>query len=115
MDTIIISELEVAYQVGVTADERSTPQRLLLSLELSHDFAKAAASDELTATINYDALCRRLSSFGHNREWKLIETLAVDVAEMVLKDFGPLAVVVEVKKFIIPQARYVGVRVKRPL
>jgi dihydroneopterin aldolase len=45
--------------------------------------------------------------------WKLIETLAVDLAQMILEDFGPRRVTVEVKKFIIPQARQVSVRVAR--
>lgn len=115
MDTIIVSDLEVYYHVGITDAERSTPQRLLLSLEMSQDFKEAAAADNLKATINYDAVCGRLSRFGDGRQWKLIETLAVDVAEMVLKEFRPASVLVEVKKFIIPQARHVGVRVRRPL
>jgi dihydroneopterin aldolase len=45
--------------------------------------------------------------------WKLIETLAVDIAQMILEEFGPRSVAVEVKKFIIPQARHVSVRVTR--
>jgi hypothetical protein len=32
---------------------------------------------------------------------------------MILEDFGPQRVAVEVKKFIIPQARHVSVRVSR--
>jgi dihydroneopterin aldolase len=44
----------------------------------------------------------------------LIETLAVDVAGMILEEFSPKAVSVEVKKFAIPQARYAAVRVTRP-
>ena len=43
MDRIIISELEVFYRVGVTEQERSQPQRLLLTVEMALDFAAAAA------------------------------------------------------------------------
>ena len=39
----------------------------------------------------------------------MIEKLAADVADLVLKEFRPQRVFVEVKKFIIPQARYVAV------
>jgi len=113
-DTIIISDLEVSYQVGVTKEERSKPQRLLLTLELSADFDSAVDRDELDKTIDYNEVSQRLLRFGKGREWRLIETVAADVAAMVLKEFRPKTVSVEVKKFIIPQARHVAVRLTRP-
>ena len=113
-DTIIISDLEVSYQVGVTEEERSKPQRLLLTLELSTDFDAAVERDELDKTIDYNEVSQRLLRFGKRREWRLIETVAADIAAMVLKEFRPKTVSVEVKKFIIPQARHVAVRLTRP-
>ena len=113
-DTIIISDLEVSYLVGVTKEERSKSQRLLLTLELTTDFDSAVVRDELDRTIDYNAVSQRLLRFGKGREWRLIETLAADVAAMVLKEFRPKTVSVEVKKFIIPQARHVAVRLTRP-
>src|SRR5512138_939988 len=114
MDTIVISDLEVYYQVGVTEAERAKPQRLLLTLEITHDFKAAVASDDLAETIDYDSICRRLLKFGEGCHWRLIETLAADIASMVIEDFGVASVLVQVKKFIIPEAQYVGVRVRRP-
>lgn len=112
-DTIILADLEVRYRVGVPDAERAQPQRLLLTVEMRRDFTRAAASDDLRETIDYYAVSRRLLAFGEGRSWKLIETLAVDIAAMVLADFGAEAVTVEVKKFIIPEARHVSVRVTR--
>jgi dihydroneopterin aldolase len=113
MDKIIISDLEVFCRVGVPDEERSQPQRLLLAVELAKDLRNAAATDDLADTINYFAVTRRLLRFGDGRSWKLIEKLAADLAEMILNDFGPDAVSVEVKKFILPEARYVSVRIER--
>jgi len=113
MDTITISDLEVFYCVGVPDEERATPQRLLLTIEMEHDFRTAASEDELVDTIDYFAVSQRLLGFGNGVHWKLIETLSVDIAQMILEEFGARAVSVEVKKFIIPQARHVAVRVKR--
>ena len=73
----------------------------------------AATADELGDTIDYYAVTQRLLRFGDGVHWKLIETLAVDVAQMILEEFGPPSVTVEVKKFIIPEARHVSVRVTR--
>ena len=113
MDKIIISDLEVHYCVGVPDAERAQPQRLLVSLELGHDFSRAAATDDLAHTINYFAVAQRLQGYGQGRSWKLIETLAVELAEMVLRDYQATSVCVEVKKFILPDTRYVAVRVSR--
>jgi FolB domain-containing protein len=113
MDRITIKDLAVFYCVGVPDEERAQPQRLLLTLELELDFSEAVRADDLTRTIDYYTLSRRLLGFGSGRSWKLIETLAVDIAGMVLADFKPARVSVEVKKFILPEARHVAVRVER--
>jgi FolB domain-containing protein len=113
MDTITIKDLEVFYCVGVPDEERAKPQRLLLTVEMEHDFQAAAAEDDLADTVDYFAVSQRLLQFGDGVHWKLIETLAVDIAQMVLEEFKPRSVIVEVKKFIIPQARHVSVRVTR--
>jgi FolB domain-containing protein len=113
MDRITISDLEVFYCVGVPDEERAKPQRLLLTVEMEQDFKSAAAEDDLGETVDYFAVSERLREFGNGVHWKLIETLAVDIAQMILNDFSPHSVTVEVKKFIIPQAAYVSTRVTR--
>ncbi len=113
-EKIVIRELEVWYCVGVPDEERAKPQRLLLTIEMFLDFSTAAASDDLTKTVDYYAVSQRLLRFGEGRSWKLIERLAIAVAEMILEDFGAQRVSVEVQKFVIPQAHSVAVRVVRP-
>ena len=114
MDKIIISDLEVFYRIGITEEERARPQRLLLSIEMSHDFKAAAARDNLAETIDYAAVSQSLLRFGNDSHWELIETLAADLAAMILDEFSPKQVTVQVKKFSIPQAGYVGVSLTRP-
>jgi len=113
MNKIIISDLEVFYRVGVSDEERANPQRLLITVEMTRDFCTAASSDDLTKTIDYNAVTGRLLRFGQDRSWKLVEKLAAEVAEMVLHEFAPDTVSVEVKKFAIPRARYVAVQLTR--
>lgn len=110
---ISIVDLEVFYRVGVPDAERAQPQRLLLTVVMESDFAAAAKSDGIADTIDYFAVTQRLLKLGEGREWKLIEKLAADIADMVLKEFKPQAVSVEVKKFIIPQAKHVSVFIER--
>ena len=115
MDLIIIEELEVFIRVGVPEAERSKPQRLLVTVEMDHDFSAAVKNDDLRKTIDYHAVAVRLGGFGRRRSWKLIETLAAEMAETILREFKPERVSVEIKKFILPQTRNVAVRVTRPI
>ena len=113
MAKISIVDLEVSYRVGVPDEERAKPQRLLLTVEMESSFAGAAKSDAIGDTIDYFAVSQRLLKFGDGRTWKLIEKLAADIAAMVLAEFQAKKVSVEVKKFIIPQAQYVSVALKK--
>jgi FolB domain-containing protein len=108
---ISIVDLEVFYHVGVPEEERAQPQRLLLTVEMQFDFSRAAVSDSLTDTIDYFAVSQKLRKFGDGKSWKLIEKLAADIREMILSTFQASHVSVEVKKFVIPQARYVSVMI----
>lgn len=112
-DRIEISELEVFFHVGVPDEERQKPQRLLIDIEMEHDFALAISGDDVTCTIDYDAVCRSITALGEGRSWKLIEKLAEDVAQTILSRFQPQKVRVRILKFILPQTRHVAVSIER--
>jgi len=109
MSKITIVDLEVHYCVGVTDEERAKPQRLLLTVDMSLDFSSASVSDRIERTINYQVVAEDLLKFGEGRSWKLLEKLVANVAERILSEYNPQSVLVEVKKFSIPQARFVSV------
>ena len=115
MDSIRISDLEVFFRVGVPQEERAKPQRLLISIDMELELNAAGKSDDISQTIDYYAVVQRIRALGEGREWKLIEALAEEIAGIGIEDFGAEAAVVEVKKFIIPQAQSVSVTVYRPL
>jgi FolB domain-containing protein len=109
MAKISIVDLEVFYCVGVTEKERAKPQRLLLSVDMELDITSAARSDRIERTIDYQAVADDLLKYGEGRSWKLLEKLVANLADKILVEYKPEAVVVECKKFSIPQARYVSV------
>lgn len=113
MSRISIVDLEVFYRVGVPDEERAQPQRLLVTIDLDFDFTNAAVSDRIEETINYKAVTDELLKFGDNKSWKLIEKLAADIAHLLLQQYKPQSVQVGIKKFVIPQARYVEVQLSR--
>ena len=113
MSRISIVDLEVFYRVGVPDAERAQPQRLLLTVEMEADFSAAAKSDGIADTVDYFAVTQRLLKFGDGKSWKLIEKLAADIADAILAGFKPQNVSVEIKKHVIPQARYVAVSLSK--
>lgn len=113
MSKITIADLEVFYNVGVTEEERSRPQRLLVTADMTYDFSAASVSDRIEKTINYHEVSQELLKFGQGRQWKLLEKLAANLADMILIKYQPQAVMVEVKKFAVPQARHVAVSLTR--
>lgn len=113
MSKITITDLEVNFHVGVPDEERAQPQRLLLTIEMTHDFSSAATTDRITKTIDYFAVSQKVIALGQGRSWKLIEKLATDIADLVLAEFKPAAVSVSVKKFILPQAAHVSVSMSK--
>ena len=113
MATITIEDLEVFYRVGVPDEERAVPQRLLLRIEVELDTTSAEQSDRIADTIDYFQLTRDLLAFGEGRSWRLIEKLAADAADHILTKYRPASVLVEVKKFVIPETKFVSVKLRK--
>jgi 7,8-dihydroneopterin aldolase/epimerase/oxygenase len=111
MSKITIVDLEVHFHVGVPDAERANPQKLLITVDMTYDFSSAATTDRVTKTIDYFEVAQKIIKFGEGRNWKLIEKVATDVADLVLAEFHPETITVTVKKFPIPQAGYVSVSV----
>lgn len=115
MDTITIEDLAVLCKIGVPDEERAKPQRLLITVKIEGDFSKACTSDEIAATVNYYDVAQRITGLCETRTFKLIERLAHEIASMILSEFHPGQVSVEVKKFILSNARWVSFSLSRQL
>jgi len=113
MDRIVIKDLEVDAQIGVTETERTHVQRLLITVEMERDLAEAGRSDGEAATTRYDVVADLIRRIAAERPRKLIEALAEDIAEAILSRRLAQTVTVEVKKFSVPHARHVSVEIRR--
>jgi len=113
MDKIRIVDLEVMAQIGVTAEEREHPQKLLISVALERDLSEAGRTDTESTTTPYDQVAEMIQKEVAARPRKLIEAVARDVAWEILGRRWAVTVTVEVKKFSIPGSRYVSVEVTR--
>jgi dihydroneopterin aldolase len=112
-DTVIVSQLEISAHVGVPAAERGAAQRLAVSLQLVPARGFAGMGDDIGNTVDYAAVCVAVRQEAESRPRRLIETLAGDIAGVLLGRFPLKAVEVEVRKYIIPGTEYVAVRIRR--
>ncbi len=113
-DLIRIVDLEVHAHIGVPDEERAHAQKLLVSLDLGVDsIAHAAHTDSLSRTVNYYDVAQHVKHFAKDHPRKLIETLAEELAHDLLKNYPIKTLTLEIKKFILPDTRYVSVSIVR--
>ena len=112
-DEIRIQELELMARVGVPDEERAQPQRVTISLVLQSPGSFGDLGDDLARTVDYAAVCEELRRFVLNRQDKLIETLAHEMAEHLLRNFALTRVELELRKFVLAETRYVAARATR--
>ncbi len=113
-DLIRIVDLEVFSHIGVPDEERREAQRLLISLEMNvATITHAAKTDDLSRTVNYYDVAQRVKLLAGKRPRKLLETLAEEIATEVLKNYVIQKLSLEIKKFILPDAQWVSVKIER--
>ncbi|MEA2453071.1 MAG: dihydroneopterin aldolase / 2-amino-4-hydroxy-6-hydroxymethyldihydropteridine diphosphokinase [Actinomycetota bacterium] len=99
---IEIIGLVVDTHIGVTAQERSRPQEVVVDIDISKDLSAAGATDSLDDTIDYDALVTEVAAFIRSSECNLLERLASQIADRVSAKQAVNGVTVRVKKLHVP-------------
>ena len=112
-DEIHIEQLEISTRIGVPEKERATPQRLTVSISLWPYRQTRDLADKIDQAVNYSAVAEETKSFVRDQSVNLIETLADRLARHLLQTFPIQKVTVEVRKFALPDAKYVSATVTR--
>jgi 7,8-dihydroneopterin aldolase/epimerase/oxygenase len=112
-DEILIDGIQVMAHVGVPAEERKNAQLLEISLGLFLDLSPAAHADRLSLSLDYAQVHQKTIEIVQQRPRELIETVAEDVAQGLMRVFRVSRIEVEVRKFILPNTRFVAIRITR--
>jgi dihydroneopterin aldolase len=112
-DLIIVEALELSARVGVPEEERAVPQRLTAHIVLEPRRGFQNLEDDITNTVDYFAAARAIQAEAGARPRRLIETLAEDLAELLLERFAVRAVEIELRKYILRDTAFVAVRLRR--
>lgn len=114
MDIIFLRDLQVDAVIGIYAWEKAIRQKLVFNLEMATDIRKAAASDRIEDTLNYKAVSKRVVAYVQESRFELVETLAENVAQLILREFDVPWVRLELNKGgAVRNAKGVGIRIER--
>ncbi|HWB60515.1 MAG TPA: dihydroneopterin aldolase [Chthoniobacteraceae bacterium] len=112
-DEILISNLKLSARIGITPEEREKPQRLTVSLTLRPRRDLSTTGDRIENTVDYARVCLRITALASRATRNLVETLADEIARMLLKEFPLKSVEIELRKYILPDTEYVAVKIRR--
>jgi dihydroneopterin aldolase len=118
MDKIVVGGIKFHAYHGLTKLERQVGVRCSIDVEMVRCLEDAGRSDSLADTIDYRKVHDRVLALGKKgRSYHLIETLAVQIADAMLKEFQVDRVTVRVRKdtpVLDGIVDFVGVEVTRP-
>ncbi|MSO13416.1 dihydroneopterin aldolase [Rickettsiales endosymbiont of Trichoplax sp. H2] len=96
---IIISKYELEVFIGISQEERTHKQKIILIIEIFFtEVPQAINSDNIKDTICYYNLCNKLKQFN-NKVYCTIEFLAQQIFELLNNIIYPNSLRLEVKKF----------------
>lgn len=114
MDKVIIRGLKVDAVIGVFEWEKQVRQPLLFDLEMAWDIRQAAATDDLTYALNYQAVAEHVEHFVCAHQFQLLETLLEQLAAELRQTFAIPWLSIRVEKpAVVPQAQAVGLYIER--
>ncbi len=83
---------------GVSDAEKEVGKRFTVDVEMVFDTAKAARSDQLDDTINYEEVYRVVGDYITNNTFHLTETVAEGIADLIYNVYNPEGLKVRVRK-----------------
>ena len=86
MDTITLKALRCRAIIGTLPAERKFRQELLIDVELSLDLGAAATSDDLTDTVDYSEIERRIVAVAENSQFQLLEALNGAIGAEIMRE-----------------------------
>lgn len=87
MDVIHIRRLEIFANHGVIPEENTLGQKFIISADLYKDLRAAGKTDNLKETIHYGRAAVLIKQISEKSVFQLIEKLAEEIADALLKNF----------------------------
>ena len=97
MDNLDIKQLKVQTHIGVYEWEQRISQPLAIDISIPIDLS-GMTEDDLNLVIDYESLCKKVTTFAESSSVRLIETFANHLADFVMQECKVPQVTVRVSK-----------------
>ncbi len=113
-DRIFLEALEIQGVIGIYDWERTTKQTIRVDLEMPANASLASGSDDISDTLNYKDVAKRIINYVESTKFQLIESLVESIASIILEEFRVSWVEVAVSKpGAVRGSKNVGVKIRR--
>ncbi|AMX08236.1 7,8-dihydroneopterin aldolase [Enterobacter cloacae] len=114
MDIVFIEQLSVITTIGVYDWEQTIEQKLVFDIEMGWDNRKSAKSDDVNDCLSYADISETVIAHVEGQRFALVERVAEEVAELLLKKFNSPWVRIKLSKpGAVARAANVGVIIER--
>ena len=87
MDKIFIKDLTAETTIGIFNWERDIRQKVVIDLEMEVDASIAASTDSISDALDYSEISQELLTHIEASDCFLVETLAEELAGIILEKF----------------------------
>jgi len=110
---IEVETLHVSCVIGTHPHERIHAQVVMIDIAVLADFSACTLTDSIQDTIDYTRLAERCAEVAHTGAFHLLETLAVRIGEMLVREFPISRLKLRVKKpGVLPNTEAVAVMIQ---
>ena len=110
-----IKDLSAYTTIGVYEHERGIKQELKINIEIGFNNHTAALTDDLNDALDYEAISKRTLQYVESSQHFLIETVAENLSQLLLKEFSIEKLNLTISKpGSIKGASEVSVKITRP-
>jgi len=114
MDKIVLTDLRVDAVIGIWDWEKRNSQSISIDLEMQTDTKKISQSDSIEDALDYKAVSKRAKQFIQDSQFNLIETLAENLAQIILEEFNVQWLRLSISKpYAIRDSKNIGVCIER--
>ncbi len=98
-DEIFLEGVRFYAYHGVNPEEQAQGQRFIIDIGVTTNLRRAGMTDDLSHTVNYSAVYKRVKAIVEGPPRNLIEVVAEEIATALLEDFSAaMTVTVTIRK-----------------
>ena len=112
-DKVFVKNLVLPCSIGVSKEERTTKQNVIIDIEILTDLKAAGVADNIDKTVSYSEVLETATDLVTKGKFNLIESLAESLASLLLKNKSAAQVIINVRKEKYGQKPLMGIEITR--